>query len=669
MTFTGTVSSINDFRLAHTGDTLISLGNAGVETRTFPVTPGRTYTARVWTRQAARMDFYSTGVDDSRSLVAPRVQDFHYFVIPGVPVGRFPTFVLDPSEPPFSPPESWSPNSLFSQWIAPYPVVPATNGTGRFIFRTYVSLYEQDPATFNLRRPFRWSGDDNGEYIRVNGRPPYMQPGNASTNFGAGLPILLPNLSPGLNVIDFYVNDVNGAEGLRVEVEPTSYVTSPFVQSASPRASISIGGITRQIQPTGVWSVTEVTFGATSSTETLVLRSEVGEVWVDTVSVESSGDVFLHPEEPFELLEGERAMGEWRLEVRDTRTGAVLPTSEVLEWSLEIAFADTANPALYMRPGDTQGPITLVDDQVQWVVLDPCQAATFVRLRLIGLDNTNLVLFANQTGFPTGDPELDTYKPIRNLQLEGPNGVATFEISPLLPAPARLTGKPIYIGIINEFLGQVNDFRLEFDSDGDCAISGPPPELNPNTPVVGTLEPDPNGGTSTNGPGIFQFTVPANARAATVTVTSDGDVTLYGQKDTVPTISTFTYRAEGVPGAGTETMRIDQTAVPPLTPGLYFVRIVNNTTAAVSYTATVTFEFDSGPAPILLSVILTSVGGVQLNYTAEVGETYIIEATDDLGPSGTWVVLETQVATSTLQSYNVPFDIAQNYQFFRVRKP
>jgi hypothetical protein len=116
-------------------------------------------------------------------------------------------------------------------------------------------------------------------------------------------------------------------------------------------------------------------------------------------------------------------------------------------------------------------------------------------------------------------------------------------------------------------------------------------------------------------------------------------------------------------------MRIDQTAVPPLTPGLYFVRIVNNTTAAVSYTATVTFEFDSGPAPILLSVILTSVGGVQLNYTAEVGETYIIEATDDLGPSGTWVVLETQVATSTLQSYNVPFDIAQNYQFFRVRKP
>jgi hypothetical protein len=398
-----------------------------------------------------------------------------------------------------------------------------------------------------------------------------------------------------------------------------------------------------------------------------------GEVWVDAVVIESSGSVFLHPEEPFELLEGERALGEWRLEVRDTRTGAILPTSDILEWSLEIAFADTRNPALQMKPGDVSAPISLVDDEVQWVVLDPCEGATFARLELRGLGNVDrLMMFADLNGFPTGLPELDDFIPIANDQVVSGNGRAIFEISTLLPAPARLTGKPVFIGIINQFLGETNNFELEFQSDGNCTISGPPPILTPDSPAVGTLDPDPDGGSTTNSnEGIYQFTIPPNARAATVTITSDGDVTLYGQYGIIPTSSSLSYRINAVQGGGTETMRIDQSSIPPIAPGLFFVRIVNNTSQTVSYTANVSFEFNSGATDIIVNLIKTSVGGYQLQYfgTGVVpGETYVIEASNDLGPAAVWTPINTRVAGSSFETFDVTVELTRNHRFFRVRK-
>ena len=152
-----------------------------------------------------------------------------------------------------------------------------------------------------------------------------------------------------------------------------------------------------------------------------------------------------------------------------------------------------------MKPGDIVGPLTLENDNVLWVVLDPCQGATFARLVLEGIGNVDeLMLFADLNGFPTGNPELDDFLPIANTEVTGANGRATFEISTLLPAPARLTGKPVFIGIINQFIDATNQFTLDFQSDGDCTISGPPPILSPDTPSVGDVEPDPNGGSSTN---------------------------------------------------------------------------------------------------------------------------------------------------------------------------
>ncbi|MGZ8901447.1 MAG: proprotein convertase P-domain-containing protein, partial [Limisphaerales bacterium] len=572
----GQISVINGPRLAHTGDTLMSLGTGGL-TRQIPLTSGRSYTVRFAARKGPLMDFLSTGVDATRAPIPPGTPDPNYFIIPDT----LSAYVLDTNASVFLPPASWNTNDNRSQWIAPYYQLPATNTEGQIVFRTYINLYEH-PSPVAYSRQFRWSGDDVGSSIRVNGAS-FAFAGAPSSNFFGSSTYSVSGLRNGLNWVDFFVENTNDvAAGLRVEVLPAP----PWTKVAAPQMIVSIGGVSQTITVGDNWSEQELTFVPTSSSGTLTLQSSTGEVWVDSVIVESSGGTFLQPEESFELLEGERAMGEWRLEVRDTRSGAVLQTRDFLQWSLELSFADTFNPALRMQPGDISGPITIGSEEVQWVVLDPCQGATFARLRLRGIGNFDeLAMLADLSGFPTGLPENDDFLPMWNNENPGQlNGVATFEISSLMPAPARMTGKPIFIGIINQFVGVTNQFELEFISDGNCTLAGPPPILTEDNPATGSLDPNTSGSGSTNNAGVFQFIVPPQARAAIITVVSDGDVTVYGQKDTIPTTSTFSYRVDAVPGAGTEILRIDGASTPALTPGDYFIRIANDSAQRVNFT-------------------------------------------------------------------------------------
>jgi subtilisin-like proprotein convertase family protein len=667
----GQVSVISGPGYARSGNGILSLGTAGIS-NVFSTTPGRPLIVRFSARRARVMDFFSTGVSDTGGPLFPQGStDPHYYITNG----PAPAFQLWGDEPPLQPPAIWTvnggeptiPNS-FSYWIAPYARVPRTNLMGEFVYRTYVNLYEQTNIA-GFSRKFRWAADDLGTGVRING---------INYNFPPGLPAdfwdspehTLPALNPGLNIIDFLTLDTNDVEGLRVDVPVAS--AQRLRKSPVARMEINIGGNSQTITVTNNWTDYVFTFSPGSTSDILSFQTSTGEVWIDSISVEASGGLFLHPEESLNLLEGERAMGEWRLEVRDTRTGMVLPTGEVLDWSLELTFAETGNPALQMEPGDTVGPITLGSEEVLWVVLDPCQGATFARLQMRGIGAFDeLMLFADLNGFPTGNIETDDFIPIPNNE---PNGVATFDISTLLPPAARLTGKPIFVGIINQFIGVTNQFELEFTSDGNCSLSGPPPILEPDQPQVGSLDPDPTGGSTTNSnAGIFQFDVPPGARAAIVTVDSTGDVVVYGQKDTIPTSGSFQYRVNDISTAGTETMIIATNSTPALTPGKYFVRVVNNTQQRVNFTINVTFDFGNS-APVTVTISKTQSANPVLQFFPTVpGVTYRIEVADQLSltPGATvWTLLDTRVATGTVESYEiVSFDFTRPYRFFRITRP
>jgi hypothetical protein len=231
-----------------------------------------------------------------------------------------------------------------------------------------------------------------------------------------------------------------------------------------------------------------------------------------------------------------------------------------------------------------------------------------------------------------------------------------------------LTGKPIFIGIINAFLDETNTFNLEFISDGNCSTTGTPPVLSDNTPQVGDLGPNVGTGSNTNTVnGVYQFTVPTNAIGATVTVISDGDVTVLGQRDTVPTTSSFTYRVDAVAGAGTETLVITTNSVPALVPGgTYFIRVANDTAQTVNFTINVAFDYGI-QSPIIVRISRNTIGGFRLTYEPTVpGVTYVIEGTSDLA-SGNWSLIGTKQAVGPTDFFDVQMDVP--YRFFRIRRP
>lgn len=654
------VSIINGSGYAHSGDTLLSLGTAGIR-RQVSIARGGSYTLRFAARAAPVMDFYSTGVDDSGNPLAPQAVDRHYQLLRGDQTDFFgpETYVLDPSEPPFQAPLRWMPNDLFSQWIAPYPLVPTNNGIGQYVFRTYINMYEQNTATAAIPS-FWWSGDDDARFVRLNGII-LNYPGGDPLNFST--PRQLGGLIPGLNVLDFFVEDQNDVEGLRVEVLQS---VQPTKRPAS--MTVNVGGVARDISLTPNWQMQEVTFTATNIAQTVDFLAKSGEVWIDTVSVQSSDDVFVLPEESLEILDGERAMGEWRLEVRDTRTGAVLPTGEVLEWNLEVSFAITRNPALILRGPDLSPLITLRTNQVQYVVLDPCRGATFARLVLQGRGNFDgIEMRADLSGFPTGDPEKEDFVPIRNNQNPGQtDGRAVFEISRALPAPARLNGKPIYLAIYNRFVERTNSYDLEFFTDGDCTPLTPPPEIEPGAgPTPGVVDPGTGGGGNTNAnQGIYQFVVGPNVRSVTVTVVSDGDVSVTALKGEPPTPAVFSHFVDNIPTAGTEVLTIDTTSGIPLTPGTWFVRVGNNTGVPVNFTITVTMELIIPPGEIRIDAFLIA-GELTLSWNSTPGVTYEVQGSDVIFPAN-WTSVATVPASGGARTTYTPAPGSQRYRFYRV---
>src|SRR3546814_8160915 len=89
--------------------------------------------------------------------------------------------------------------------------------------------------------------------------------------------------------------------------------------------TVDFNGQTQQLQSGNGWVVRTINFVAASTNEVLEFRSGDGEVWIDSVELIGTGDSFVLPEESLAVLEGERAYGEWQLEITDSRTGAIIP--------------------------------------------------------------------------------------------------------------------------------------------------------------------------------------------------------------------------------------------------------------------------------------------------------------------------------------------------------
>ncbi len=427
-----------------------------------------------------------------------------------------------------------------------------------------------------------------------------------------------------------------------VNYEDVVHLTSGTSSNAPLVAEISFGSVTNSLIATSDWTTNTFYFTGSGKSIPLAILAVEGTLWIDNLVLEKVADTFVLPEEPFAPIIGQRAIGEWRLEMQDIRTGAFLPPG-TFDWKLDLNFADplvfaetltggsrfsiatksTINPTNRLTPG------ILRSNDVHYFIIQPCAGAQNLTVFLQGVRNFGMIdLLADSSGMPTGNADTDDFVPMVNNQNPGsPNGVLEFRLSDKLPAPARLTAKPIFVALRNRFQDMTNIYSLTVASDGNCSTtSGGPSALQANVSEVSGLASASE--YTANEMGLHALNIPDGAQAVRVNVEADADVSVIAQKDEPPTTQSFSH-FQNVPGSGIEELILTADAAKPLTPGVWYVRVLNNTDRPISYTITATGDLTAELEVLSMQAEVVD-GQLRLNWNGVEGGTYELQSSIDL---------------------------------------
>lgn len=413
-----------------------------------------------------------------------------------------------------------------------------------------------------------------------------------------------------------------------------------------------------------------INFVARSDNELLQFASQLGEVWIDSISVSGTADSFLLPEESMDIIQGERAFGEWRLEVTDTRTGAVVPDPELISWKLNLGFAEPvvygehlfsgmsypANTNQWQRPSIVPG--RLFTNQIHYFVVDTCSDTTELRVTLTGITNVgHLELWADHTGFPTFDEQRDDFAMIRNFEnAQTGNGTAELLLTTTSPAAAPLRpGKPLFLAVRNNLRNQTNSYTLRVTLDAaDCVVPPEPPEIESSMSISSTL---PEGESGESEGELFSITTTSETSALSLSLTADGSASFVVQKDAPPTRDSFSYQGN-LAGPGTQGVTLTPGSDLPLSPGKWYIRILNDADEPIYYSLTATAGDDT---PVLTATLAD--GALLVEWNAVPGATYQVESSTNLE---NWYPVATVEASAGVASHSVDLGSSGEMAFFRV---
>ncbi len=487
------VNVIGAAALAASGNNSVSLGSGAITTN-LPTEPGRPYQLRFKHRLAPVIPLFSTGKNATNTDLLQGQADLHYFLAssadPKIPLGT-PVVAAAASY--------WIANDAKSQWITPKGYHLLSANPGVYTYRTSFTL-TGDPL--NARITGIWAADNGGFDILVNGKSTRIA-GSGHTVFNA--PILTStNLILGLNTMDLVTTNAGAPTGVRAQLQLQTRSTAtagfsnvvyalPVNSAGSFPGSFALeleGSFTNTYASAADYRTVTINFFAAATNQSLTFASLLnGLAQIDDVELIDTGTVFAKPEEPFELINGELAKGIWRLEVEDFRTGAPLGDGVVVSWRLELDVSPAFPPSEIMRNGATY-PTTLnnqsltnppstfipgrvAKNEVQYFYIPYCSNSTDLFVTLIGSNNFGgLVMYADHSGFPTGNPLTDDYVPLLNNQnFPSTNGAATLHITDLRPYGAPLNpAEPImFVAVANQFVDSTNYFTLRVDYDGICS--------------------------------------------------------------------------------------------------------------------------------------------------------------------------------------------------------
>ncbi len=319
----------------------------------------------------------------------------------------------------------------------------------------------------------------------------------------------------------------------------------------------------------------DVTFRAPRGRLALALDDIVVE------EVEVPLNAHYHPEEPLKPLLGERAVGEWKLEVTDTRAGPAGGIDPKFEWRLELVFALPAVDAIQLT-NNVPYYGTATGEDIRYFYIDVPRCATIATNTIAG-DLGTLLLFADRDGLPTASLEdfTDDFGPFLNV--EGP-GIANFVLSTSSRPLPLMPGQRFYLAVRNFQTDLTNNaFGIRVAFDCTDPVLPVVPSLTNGVPIRAILPP---------GPALhyYQLNVSSNAIYADFSLRPvNGNVDLFirrGRADDfpLPSPNRWDYKSDSPNPGVTDYVEVGLTTPPmPLEPGIWYVAVRNTTSVAVEY--------------------------------------------------------------------------------------
>lgn len=353
---------------------------------------------------------------------------------------------------------------------------------------------------------------------------------------------------------------------------------SPAPSSCPVIAEIKMpGAFTNTVVGSDVWQVFSTTFRSPGLITPLVITSLSGDMLIDDVVLREKGKIYL-AEESLETFRGESGLGDWLLEVRDTRKGpggSILP--KMIDWKLDFLFATPAQNAVVLTNGI---PFTnrVEGASTYYFIVEVPRSATYATNLLFG--SGDLILIGNRAGLPTGDPLYDDYY-VDNLSSGRGESLLLSTAQPLT-APLQPGGR-YYLGVRNKNVNQTNDFTIVVTFDKvDQATNLAVTALTSGVSLPGRI---------TNGVGMdyYQFTVSDAAEEAYFELfPTNGNVNLLLRKgrnvaNPLPSFTDYDYvSANG--GAAKDEIFVYTNSMPvALSSGVWYVGVYNSENFPVDY--------------------------------------------------------------------------------------
>ena len=177
------------------------------------------------------------------------------------------------------------------------------------------------------------------------------------------------------------------------------------------------------------WVTNKIRFTAARSSTPLTIRTEISAMRLDTIELIGPGPHNL-AEEPLDVLSGERAMGDWVLEVRDNRVGPDDADTEIepmlISWYIKIMGSEAEDTKAIDSKGRTytrddtaealedgkkvRGRIS--ENEINYWTVETCEDSTKLNIELFSgkkRNNAKVSLLASYGGFPSGDSAVDDY--------------------------------------------------------------------------------------------------------------------------------------------------------------------------------------------------------------------------------------------------------------------